>query len=43
MDLSDWIVVLNHGEKIAEGISETIRRDENVLKAYLGEEFNVKS
>lgn len=43
MDLSDRIVVLNQGEKIAEGIPETIRRDKNVLKAYLGEEFNVES
>ena len=34
--LADWVVVLDHGEKIAEGKPEDVRRDERVLTAYLG-------
>jgi branched-chain amino acid transport system permease protein len=34
--LADTVVVLDHGEKIAEGRPEEVRRDEKVLTAYLG-------
>ncbi len=34
--LADKVVVLDHGEKIAEGRPEEIRRNEQVLTAYLG-------
>ncbi len=37
MDLSDRIMVLDFGEKIAEGTPEEIQRNPVVAKAYLGE------
>jgi len=38
VDLSDWVTVLNFGEKISEGIPRQIQNDRKVLEAYLGEE-----
>jgi branched-chain amino acid transport system ATP-binding protein len=36
MKLADKIMVLNYGEKIAEGTAEEIRNNPTVIKAYLG-------
>ncbi|ACO84939.1 ABC transporter ATP-binding protein [Clostridium botulinum] len=36
MDLCDRILVLDYGKKIAEGSSEEISNDTNVIKAYMG-------
>ena len=42
MDISDEIVVMNFGEKIAEGKPKEVKNDPIVIKAYLGEEFDYR-
>jgi branched-chain amino acid transport system ATP-binding protein len=41
MRLAQRIVMLHHGEKIAEGTPEAIAHDRRVIDAYLGDEFNL--
>jgi len=36
MDISQRVVVLDHGQKIAEGPPDAIRRDASVIEAYFG-------
>ena len=37
MDISDRVVVLDFGQKIADGVPDEIKTDENVIRAYLGQ------
>ena len=37
MDLSDRVVVLDYGQKIADAAPNGVKCDKNVIRAYLGE------
>jgi branched-chain amino acid transport system ATP-binding protein len=41
MGISDRVIVLHHGEKIAEGSTVQVANNPQVIEAYLGEEVEV--
>lgn len=39
--ITNRVIVLDHGKKIAEGDANSVMNDENVIKAYFGEDYAV--
>ncbi len=43
MEICEKVVVLDFGERIAEGPPEVVQKDENVVRAYLGTTYDLEA
>ena len=41
MDISDHVIVLDYGKKIADGRPEEVRSDQKVIDAYVGKNTDI--
>jgi branched-chain amino acid transport system ATP-binding protein len=39
MQISDQIIVIHHGKRIASGQTKEVAKNQQVIEAYLGEEY----